>query len=950
MDICVMLITREGFMGKEKNIKNILIREKIFKAIAMQPGDIDTIKERLRKQKVAESRTKINNAIDQLLATGRLILKNKQLTVNENSVKQGRYVRNNGISYVLIEGDSKQHYLGRDDAVEDLKNNSRVNIGFYFKPSKNGLVEVPFVIGEDKTMVQQDELLSSLDPTIVYGRVMKTSHDNLVFMPNDKKRFKHPIVICNDKKTLAKYQDKICTMKIVDPESENKQAVGLLLEIKGQAGNPIAEYDAIAESHGANMSFEDPKVKAEIAKLPTEVDLSNYHLVKEDEKYEGTKDNRETIIDLRDLNFTTTDPATCKDMDDAIYSTFDEKGNIVVYTAVANVTKYVNLNSEIGKRYIKAGFTTYAPNKAYNILPPELSTNICSLNPNVDRLAFVVKTVVDPKTGKPISSTLLDSVIQSKEKFSYEQAQEICDDEKNKDITYESLKTKVSQGEELSREEQVILNKYASDILWKGLNSRNLLQFDSNNEYDVTFNEAMDDIVDITKQPHIPYHKVIEAFMVTANEATAEYALKNGLPNIYRVHGEPNEDKLAQAYEFFGYLNMDFDGDLSPMGIKKLIADVKGKPQEKVVNNFLIRLQSKAKYCNTTNPKDVELIGKPERRGKSQTQNKKQNRSKIEFKHETKSTMSFQDSIDAIGEKSHFGLQSDHYSHTTSPIRRITDYITHYNILAHIKGKKLLDEDKVRDIALWANQMQDAVDSSEKEFDELNGAIYCEHHKNEKMRGRICSFRKLADSKNLGIEDIAVVVENEEKGIRVQLPLVEVLASKNCTTKNVAISQFGSAVVNKNTNAPILTVCQDLTFRVAEANRVTRVVLGTMGIARENEEQREERETDDFDTRLKILREMPIGSSGMSSKKERMLKNTAYCKLHQNDAQARLDDQSLYGIKFKNQIQFREYAEAMENVEAYRANKEHSRKHRERKRKEEIDRQLQDYENGDYED
>lgn len=153
----------------------------------MQPGDIDTIKERLRKQKVAESRTKINNAIDQLLATGRLILKNKQLTVNENSVKQGRYVRNNGISYVLIEGDSKQHYLGRDDAVEDLKNNSRVNIGFYFKPSKNGLVEVPFVIGEDKTMVQQDELLSSLDPTIVYGRVMKTSHDNLVFMPNDKK-------------------------------------------------------------------------------------------------------------------------------------------------------------------------------------------------------------------------------------------------------------------------------------------------------------------------------------------------------------------------------------------------------------------------------------------------------------------------------------------------------------------------------------------------------------------------------------------------------------------------------------------------------------------------------------------------------------------------------------------------------------------------------------------
>ncbi len=925
-------------MENKRHSKDIINQEKVFKAVAQNPGDIDTVKERLRKAKVVESRTKINKAIEDLIKAGRLILKGKQLYINPSVIKQARYIQSNGMSYLLFDGDSHQYYIDRKEAT-GIPSGSRVQVGSYFNVTKGKMEERSFVIGLDKSQpAKQDDMEETIEnastSNTVYGRVMKTSHDELVFLPNDRKRFKKPIFIANDKKNIAKYQDKICTMQIVSDETETEQAVGFLKDVKGEAGNPIAEYDAIAESHGAIMSFSDEKVQKEIAKIPTEVDLSKYQLI-EMGQTRSANSAKPQIVDLRGLNFTTTDPATCKDMDDAIYSTFDENGNLVVYAAVANVTKYVKLNSEIGRRYIQAGFTTYAPNKAYNILPPELSTNICSLNPNVPRLALVVKTVIDSKSGKPISSSIMDAVIESKEKFSYEQAQEICDQHTEK--TRETLYRKLANGETLSKDEQVVMNKVASDILWKGLDSRDLLQFDSDNEYDVRLNEDMSDIVDIEKQPHIPYHKVIEAFMVTANEATAEFALRNGLPNIYRVHEEPNESKVDQAYEFFGYLNIPFDGDLSPRSIKAIIASVKGTDKEKVVNNFLVRMQSKAKYSSTPNPQDVKLVGKLGHRQERTKKVGKEAKAVFERNQDIATGDIMHDAIKKLDrEISHFGLQSEHYSHTTSPIRRITDYVTHYNILAHLNGGKILDEQHVRDIALWANQMQDAVDQSEREFNELNSAIYCTHHINEVMKGRICSFRKLIDKKDVSPEEMVVIVENEDKGIRVQIPLVNVLAYRGVTTKHVAITPYGSAIVNKNTNAPILTVCQELTFKVAQSDRVTRQITGTLDLSREIATSGEQKK-ESFSS--PIVPEVPVSRGGLSSKRAKMLKNKKYCKAHREDDIKIAEEEMKYGLKFKNQIKYEEFVGDMGEREAYKANKSQNRRHK----KEKIEQRAKDH-------
>lgn len=770
------------------NGKLIKIREKVYQEIAKNPGDLFSLRASLVKKNIVESGNKFDNAVEMLKESGRIYVKAGQVALAKDALKMGTLVFRGQMGYVMLDGDNKQYQVDTK-SLKGFNSQDRVLVGF----NERNDTKTPFVVSK----VKEDN--QSSNTSLILGRVVKLGHDQLIFIPNDK-RFTNNIAILNTKSTIAQYQDKICLLEVIQDEKNGLPAFGVIKEIVGDAGNPIHEYDAIASQHGANMTWSDEKVEKEIAKLPNEVDLSSYTLIDEEGK-EVKKGGKDKLVDLRNLNFTTVDPATCKDMDDAIYSTYNEEGDLVVYTAVANVPKYVNLDSEIGRRYIRGGFTIYSPNKAYNILPPQLSTNICSLNPDVDRLAMVVKTVINENTGEIKSNNIYDAVIQSKRKLSYEEAQKITDECQSK------FKEKIFAGEELSLDEQVAFNSYASSVLWKGFNKRNLINFETNDEYNVVFNSDFSDIVDILPEENVPYHKVIEAFMLTANEATAQFAKKNNIPNIYRVHDMPNEDKVNMAEEFFKIIGIDFNGDLSPEGIKELIDSVKGTSKEKVVNNFLVRLQSKAKYNTDTNPKKVEFVKlKPRVAGK---------KGKVNVQENPQS---------APRHISHFGLQSVAYSHSTSPIRRITDYVTMNNILAYINGKELLSEDKVFDICGLANMLQDENKDAEKEFNEVSSAIYCENNIGKIMKGQVCAFKR-----NLNGEIVAVV-ENEEKGVQVNIPVSD-LCSNN--SAYLSISPFGSAVFGKNKSHPIVKLCDELTFKIYSADRVTREVVATTDLQRE---------------------------------------------------------------------------------------------------------------------
>ena len=894
----------------ESKRQNIINKEILFKAIAEKPIDTNLLEHKLFKYHIFSSKQKYKDAFNSLLREGRIIVNGKEVSANASLLKQGKFIQSGKGGYVILEGDTHRYFLNKED-VNGARPNSNVIISFYQKQTKEGVVEVPFIVAQKQEVSQQ---AITLQEDIIYGRVMKSSHDDLIFLPNDKRRFKHPIFIGNDKKTIAKFQDKLCTMKIVDEEKGNIPAVGMLLQIKGEAGNPIAEYDTIAESHGANMGFSDEILQRELSYIPQEVDLTKYILCNEDEFY--SLQNKKAVVDLRQLNFTTVDPADCKDMDDAIFSTFDEDGNIIIYVAVANVTKYVDLDSEIGRRYIQAGFTTYAPNKAYNILPPELSTNICSLNPNVDRLAYVVKAVIDKNSGKTLSYKIMDGVIKSKHKYSYEEAQAICD---KSPISLQALKQKASLGM-LESDEQVVMNMLASDLIWKYLKNRNIIEFNTENQYKTTLSPDLSDIIDIQKQEHIKYHKVIEAFMLVANEVTAEFALKNKIPNIYRVHDKPNEDKISQAFEFFSYLDIPFDGDLSPNSTKYILSYVKDTDNEKLVNNFLVRMQSKAKYSHTTKPEDVRDI-----RVKSNHKNQNIKHSSQEDKAEI----------------SHFGLQSQHYSHTTSPIRRITDYVTQYNILAFIKREKMLDKNTVRETALWANQMQDEVDCAEREIHELNSAIYCTHHLNEVMKGRICSIKKVAERKTSSAEDFVVMVENEDKGIRVEIPLHEILSSRGENSKNVTLSEHGCAIINKQTKLPIVTLSQELTFKITSSDRNTRRVTASVDLVQENKKHKKidkQKNNQQENSSIEIEKE----DNSSDRKVKQMLKNRRFCRCKSSMTIAQEDQTDRYGFKFKNQINYKEFTGDMCNIEAFYANKKQSYKFKEEKYKLLLKEQLDD--------
>ncbi len=818
------MVRGESMSNKYTNEQKVLNAKAIvFKQIALRPCDITTLKAYMLKKKLIKSGNKFQKVFDELQNEGKIILKKGYAMVNPKLIKEGRYFAVGKSGYITIDGDVKRYYISRKDAGI-IKSNQAVRVAFV---DDNPLAR-PFIISTIKKE-NDDSLFDKFigeREEVVTGRVVKKSHDELIFIPNGK-RFSKPIVIVNEKSKMAAFQDKICQIQILSEESANSAACGQIVKVLGDAGNPIQEYEVIARSQGGIMSWEDDeRLVKEIAQLPEQVNLEGRTLVSENgtviQEGEGT-----AITDLTDLPFVTVDPATCQDMDDAIYSKFDENGNLVVYTAVANVTKYVDMNSEIFKRYIQGGFTIYAPNRAYNILPPKLSTGICSLNPNVNRLALVVRTVID-KSGKPIESKFMDAVIESKGKYSYEQAQKIFDES---ELKLQQLRDK----ESLTLDEQIVVNKYASDLLWRGFSERDLINFAANDEYDVVFNESYDDIIDILPQENCDYHKVIEAFMLTANEAAAKYTSEHKIPSIYRVHEQPNDERSERAFEFFSILGVPFDGDISPKGIKRITNYVKGTNKEKIVNNFLVRLQNKAKYASS--PKIYE--------NSSTTKTLKDK--KVDELEQTNQSIS------------HFGLQSEAYSHLTSPIRRITDFAAHYNILASINGGKFINEKTTIEIAQWANDRQDEVKYAEEQFQEVNSAIYCEGHIGEVLHGEVVCFKSRVNE--LGQKYLSIVIENEEKGIKVEIPAAQLLKKSE---SKLAMSRYACSINLKESSKPLIKVCDEVDFKILAADRNSRSITVTSDLQREKQNE----ETD--------ISHLPHVGKPVNIKKQKMIKNQRF--------------------------------------------------------------------------
>jgi ribonuclease R len=435
----------------------------------------------------------------------------------------------------------------------------------------------------------------------VTGRFEKNKYFGYV-VP-DSKMIKNDIYISKKNYLNAKEGDKVvCELINYDPEENKKEPEGRIVEVIGKAGHVSTEITAIARKY--NLRKEFPKDVDEEAKKSAqywEKDIDSNVLA---EIQEGRKDIREKIC-------FTIDPEDAKDYDDAVSIEKIKDGGYLLGVHIADVSFFVKENSSLDKEALNRGTSVYLLNNVIPMLPEALSNEICSLKPNQDRLTFSVDIELT-KNYSLKGFKIYKSVINSKRRFSYEEVQEIIDNKKGD-----------------FNKELVLMDKIAKHLYKKRMKEGSI-DFESR-EVKFDYDEE-GKITGIKVKERLDSMRMIEEFMLLANKCVTEFVtglskkFKEEFPFIYRIHEEPDVEKLNNLSEFvsqFGYkLHVD-DKD----SIKELLESIKGKPEEYLINDLLIRSMAKAIY-------DEKNIG-------------------------------------------HYGLGFVDYTHFTSPIRRYPDLIIH---------------------------------------------------------------------------------------------------------------------------------------------------------------------------------------------------------------------------------------------------------------------------------
>jgi len=338
-------------------------------------------------------------------------------------------------------------------------------------------------------------------------------------------------------------------------------------------------------------------------------------------------------VDLRDLPFCTIDPVSAKDFDDAIY--FDTK-SYTLYVAIADVSYYVDFFSPIDIEAKKRGFTTYFPHKAFPMLPRELSENICSLKPKVDRLAFVSKIKLEPNSLKPLREEFFKAVIHSHRRFNY--------DEVDKILAGDRSSVKESEEKILDW----LLPLY--DVTKRLKKQRMKRGFDFRTDEVRLLIDAEHKLKETTVETGTPSHSLIEECMLLANKAAANRFEGDG-DSIFRIHEPPQAEKLQILIEELASVGIFIEID-EDKEVEELIRDIqkfaKEKGLEAEIDTLIIKSLKRASYS-------------PFNRG-------------------------------------HFGLGFEKYSHFTSPIRRYSDLILHRLIEADLTNDETKKDYLLRNI------------------------------------------------------------------------------------------------------------------------------------------------------------------------------------------------------------------------------------------------------------
>ncbi|MDP3024569.1 MAG: ribonuclease R [candidate division Zixibacteria bacterium] len=551
-----------------------------------------------------------------------------------------------GFGFVQAEDGKEEVYINKDD-VGTAWNGDKVVVRIYGRQTGKS---------REGTIIKILERANQ----IVVGTFKRGKH--FFFVQPDDKRFTRDIYIPEPGKaeegqkvvvSLEEWQD-----KYLNPE-------GKIQEVLGYPDDPGVDILTLIREYQLPVEFPG-EIDREAEKLSQRIPELEYR----------------TRVDFRDNICFTIDPWDAKDHDDAVSLEKLENGNYLLGVHIADVSYYVKENTRLDKEAFSRGNSIYLADRVIPMLPEKLSNQICSLRPKEEKLTYSCLVEIDPK-GKVIKYRIVKSLIQSRAKLNYDEVQAFFDTGKsNKNLS----------GVEQTLKEMLKL----SQILHQKRIAKGSLDFDLPEAKVLVGKDGR--VLDIFKQERLESHRLIEEFMLLANQCVAKYASLLRVPFLYRVHDQPDKEKIENFAEFISTLGYKFpvekkEGTMSPKRIQRFLKSAEGTPQEELINELLLRSLKKACY-------QPENIG-------------------------------------------HFGLAFSHYTHFTSPIRRYPDLLIHRLLKELEETKNYIPErraylqEKLPFIGKFTSDRERLADEVEQESIKLKQIEYLKDRLGEHFSGII---------------------------------------------------------------------------------------------------------------------------------------------------------------------------------------------------------------------
>jgi len=496
------------------------------------------------------------------------------------------------------------------------------------------------------------------------------NHETFGFVIPDDKRIQKDVFIPQEKFMGAVTGQKV-VVNIVSYPDGRAAAEGEIIEILGHKDDPGVDILAIIRKFGLPETF-PPEVMAEAEAAPDKI---------REEELAGRRD-------LRDQTIVTIDGADAKDLDDAVNVERLENGNYLLGVHIADVGYYVKEGSALDREAFNRGTSVYLVDRVIPMLPHRLSNGICSLHPQVDRLTLTCEMEIDV-TGKVVGYDIFPSVIKTVERMTYDNVRKLVDDQVEAEPElierYRELLPMFERMKELAM------------ILREKRMRRGAIDFDFTESKVIVDEEGKP--IDIVKRPRTIAEMIIEEFMLAANETVAEHFHWLKVPFLYRIHEEPDSEKLLHFMQFitnFGYVVKGKGNSVHPRALQRLLEEIKGKKEETVISTVMLRSMKQARY-------EAEPLG-------------------------------------------HFGLAAEFYSHFTSPIRRYPDLVIHRIIREVILNGGALSPEReaylaarMPDIAQQSSDRERLAVDAERETDALKKTEFMLDKIGEEFEGIVSS-------------------------------------------------------------------------------------------------------------------------------------------------------------------------------------------------------------------